>query len=189
MKAKFKVGDKVRILDGNNIEDYIGTFVPDMEKFIGEVDTIRKIEESWLGIGYYLEHNTWIWDERGLELVAKNNERIVIYRNGSETIALDKTTGKKAVATCSPEDEYDLCTGAKIALERLCKPEPEQLYNGKVVCVDLCGCNYNSYTVGKVYEIKDGIITNDEGLKMQTGVHNFEEWQDWTSSKFVELVE
>ena len=46
-------------------------------------------------------------------------ECIVIYRKGSETVALDKTTGKKAVAKCSPEDTYDFYTGAQLAFERL----------------------------------------------------------------------
>lgn len=49
-------------------------------------------------------------------------ECIVIYRKGSETVALDKTTGKKAVAKCSPEDKYDFYTGAQLAFERLTKP-------------------------------------------------------------------
>ena len=54
-------------------------------------------------------------------------ECIVIYRNGNETVALDKTTGKKAVAKCSPEDTYDFYTGAQIAFERLTgKAEPEK---------------------------------------------------------------
>lgn len=47
------------------------------------------------------------------------NQCIVIYRNGSETIALDKTTGKKAVAHCHPDDAYDIYVGAKLALDRL----------------------------------------------------------------------
>lgn len=49
-------------------------------------------------------------------------ECIVIYRNGSKTIALDKTTGKKAVAKCSKEDTYDFMTGAKLAFDRLTEP-------------------------------------------------------------------
>ena len=47
------------------------------------------------------------------------NESIVIYRKGQEVIALDKTTGKKAVAKCCPDDEFDFNTGAKLAFERL----------------------------------------------------------------------
>ena len=48
-----------------------------------------------------------------------SNEQIVIYRKDNEVIALDKTTGKKGVAKCSPEDEFDFNTGAKLAFERL----------------------------------------------------------------------
>lgn len=47
------------------------------------------------------------------------NECIVIYRNGSETIALNKATKEKAAAKCSPSDTYDFAVGAKLALERL----------------------------------------------------------------------
>ena len=51
-------------------------------------------------------------------------ECIVIYRNGSETIALDKTTGEKAVAKCHPDDEYNLYKGAELALDRLMGKKP-----------------------------------------------------------------
>lgn len=59
---------------------------------------------------------------KAAEFLGKGKECIVIYRNGSETVALDKTTGKKAVAKCSPEDTYDFYTGAQLAFERLTKP-------------------------------------------------------------------
>lgn len=49
----------------------------------------------------------------------RKNECIVIYRKDNEVIALDKSTGKKAVAKCSPEDTFDFKTGAKIAFDRL----------------------------------------------------------------------
>lgn len=46
-------------------------------------------------------------------------ECIVIYRNGKETIALDKITREKGIAKCCPDDEYNFYTGAKLAFERL----------------------------------------------------------------------
>lgn len=66
-------------------------------------------------------------------------------------------------------------------------------YNGKVVCVDLCGKNSRTYTVGKIYEFKDGVITTDDGWKFG-GVpgemfYTFEDWTRWTASKFIEVVE
>ena len=44
---------------------------------------------------------------------------IVIYRKGTDTIALDKSTGKKAVAKLHPDDEYDFNVGAQLAFDRL----------------------------------------------------------------------
>lgn len=44
-------------------------------------------------------------------------DKIKITVNGNETIA--KMGGKKGVAVCSPEDEFNIFTGAKIALDRL----------------------------------------------------------------------
>lgn len=48
-----------------------------------------------------------------------NYEMIIIYRDGNKTIAMNKVTGEKAEAKCSPEDEFDFSVGAKLALDRL----------------------------------------------------------------------
>lgn len=119
---KFKKGDRVIIKDGRGISNYTGGWNPSMAAYVGKVYTIKNSEKRPFGhIGYRMEEISFVWDEQGLE--KKDNECIVIYRKGNETIALDKTTGKKAVAKCSPEDEYDFMTGAKLAFERLTEPE------------------------------------------------------------------
>lgn len=113
---KFKVGDKVRILDGSKIKDYTGGWC--MNDQIGMIATINDISYYSDGkVSYWMEEFSQQYDERGLELVTP--EAIVIYRNGNEVIALDKTTGKKAVAKCSPKDEFNFEIGAKLAFERL----------------------------------------------------------------------
>lgn len=71
---------------------------------------------------------------------------------------------KTAVARCHPADEYDRGEGAKIAVNRLFVPE--QYYNGKVVCI---ATDYNWWTVGKVYNVVDGVITADDGVKYPKG--------------------
>ena len=53
--------------------------------------------------------------------MAKNKIEIIV--NGNKVIA--KKDGKVGVAKCSPEDEFDIFTGARIAIDRLgekCKP-------------------------------------------------------------------
>ena len=44
-------------------------------------------------------------------------DKIEITVDGNKTIA--KMGGRKGVAMCSPEDEFNIFTGAKIAIERL----------------------------------------------------------------------
>lgn len=67
--------------------------------------------------------------------------------------------------------------------------ERPQYYNGKVVCINN---DYNSalYTVGKIYEFKDGRMIPNYGEKFPSHqVHSFEDWSKRTSSKFIEVVE
>lgn len=57
-------------------------------------------------------------------------ECIVIYRKYNDVIALDKSTGRKGIAKCSPEDKFNFGIGAKLAFERLtrtniCEPDNE----------------------------------------------------------------
>lgn len=47
------------------------------------------------------------------------NKPIVIYQKDRTVIAVDKNTGKKCVAKCHPDDEFDFYTGAKLAFSRL----------------------------------------------------------------------
>ena len=98
----FKIGDRVRAkmeYDGNkHIINKIGTVIA----FDGKKG---KNGHCWWCEAYVLEH--------------LKNEKIVIYRKDNEVIALDKTTGKKGVAKCSPEDNFDFMVGAKLAFDRL----------------------------------------------------------------------
>lgn len=116
--TKFKVGDRVRVLDGSKIEGYHGSWVPDMEEYVGNVYTIAKIHPSG---SCRLKDIPFIYDERGLERVG-NPGKIVITTDGRITTAKLYQHGEptqKAVATCSPEDTFDFATGAKLALDRL----------------------------------------------------------------------
>lgn len=62
--------------------------------------------------------------------------------------------------------------------------------NFKVRCVDNC-LNPDHYTVGKIYEFRDGHITTDSGMELPFGrerIDSFEEWAKYSSSKW-ELVD
>lgn len=71
------------------------------------------------------------------------------------------------------------------------REEEKSLYNGKVVCINLNGTNENNYTVGKIYEFKDGRMTADNGYVFggNEKFYTFKDWENFTSSKFIEIKE
>lgn len=172
-KAKFKVGDTVRILDGKGIKDYTGGYNGLMREVCGEIRTIRGVTargENGEKPCYYLENTNFLWDERGLERVDEER-KIVVTTDGTTTRAA-LYDGHKLVreskAICSKEDTYDFETGAKIAFERLtakpAEPKPKKalkLLNTKIFVID----GHSDFKSGHIYEIKDGKIICDNGCK------------------------
>lgn len=161
---KFKKGDKVRILDGSKIDSYTGGWYRRMQKFVGKTAAVEDtVIYPGNRIGYCLKESSCIWDERGLELVKP--ETIVIYRKDNEVIALDKTTGKKGIAKCCPEDTFDFMVGAKLAFDRLLgneeKKEPEQQKD------KFC----QEFKKGKTYVFRKDIYYASGGMQSFTWVN------------------
>lgn len=158
-----------------------------MLKMRGKVVTIIEAE----GYGYRIKEMGCNWTDDMFEEKA-NDKKIVITTDGTETIARlyeGKKVVKTATAKCSPDDTFDFETGARLAYDRLMGDEP-QYYNGKVVCVKAGGCY--AYTVGKIYEFKDGRIVNDRGLKSPLkAIKTLDEWHKNKSdvASFIPLVE
>ena len=69
--------------------------------------------------------------------------------------------------------------------------ERKPLYNGKVVCVEVTPANRDLYTVGKIYQFNNGKITADNGYLYPscTEIHSFEDWDNFSYCKFIEIVE
>lgn len=191
MKAKFKIGDRVRILNGAVIPNYTHGWGYTMSKHIGKITTVIDKIDFGDKIGYRLKEDNgyFTWDERGLAPVKP--ETIVIYRKDNEVIALDKTTGEKGVARCSPKDEFNFMTGAKLAFERLTSlhKEPPVYFTGKVVCIN----NATSvFTKGRIYEFKNGYCVNDLGVRMPISTNPILNADDMNArfySDFIEIVE
>ena len=121
---RFKVGDKVRVRKdlkvGNRYymddkKEDIG-FVFGMKEFLGKIVTI-----SGFCCGMYdIKESNHSWTDEMFEPVCNN--KIVITTDGMETVAKlydGKKIIKHATAKCSPDDEFNFETGAKIAFERL----------------------------------------------------------------------
>lgn len=72
MQTKFNIGDKVKILDGSDIDGYIGHWTPSMNIAVNKIATIDSIRITDKGIGYFTKEILFLFDERGLELVDDN---------------------------------------------------------------------------------------------------------------------
>ena len=97
----------------------------------------------------------------GYKFELVNAEKIVITHDGKTTTATLYRGDEKVVATarCAPEDKFDFTVGAKLAMERLnAEVNKPKYYNGKVVCIK---ADTGHWTVGKVYEVKDGIVRSN----------------------------
>lgn len=123
--AKYKVGDKVRIVDHRtyNMNPY-----GKMNKWLGKVMTIRGLSS----FGYWMEEDSgkylgdgWMWDDSmisGLAEPEREPYTVELRFDGMITTATLKRGGrdvKTAEARCNPKDTYSRAEGARVAVERL----------------------------------------------------------------------
>lgn len=146
--AKYKVGDKVRIVSER---PFSCGFTDKMCKYLGTVMTIRdviesdnpsyKMEEDKGGLEFLLTRvllgdiaDGWIWSEKWISGLAEEpkeqkeapSEPISVHIRfcGPLTVAelyKDGKVVKVENARCNPKDEYSRAEGARIAVERLFK--------------------------------------------------------------------
>lgn len=123
--AKYKVGDKVRIVDHRtyNMNPY-----GKMNKWLGKVMTIRGLSS----FGYWMEEDYgeylgdgWMWDDSMISGLAEPEREpctVELRFDGMITTAVLKRGGrdvKTAEARCNPKDTYSRAEGARVAVERL----------------------------------------------------------------------
>lgn len=132
--AKYKVGDKVRIVSQMPNHPVFG---PCMKKYLGKTLTVRNVvedstgaryefDEAYHGIpiyGYYWSFlEAWIAGLAEPKQKKESGLRVVIRFEGDVTTARMIRAGtvvKTATARCSPKDQYSHAEGARVAMERL----------------------------------------------------------------------
>lgn len=78
--TRFKIGDRVRVLDGSHIVDYTGNWNPDMQRFVGNTYIIAQVCNSYPNrTAYFLEGQPYVFDERGIEPAPASKCRSVAY--------------------------------------------------------------------------------------------------------------
>lgn len=123
--AKYKVGDKVRIVSHRA---YNMNPSGEMDKWLGKVMTIRGLSS----FGYWMEEDYgkylgdgWMWDDSmisGLAEPEREPYTVELRFDGMITTATLKRGGrdvKTAEARCNPKDTYSRAEGARVAVERL----------------------------------------------------------------------
>lgn len=132
LATKYQVGDKVKVRDdlslgknyymtGGDVKDDV---VDEMMELRGRIVTI----ESVTGSGKYRlkeDPKYWNWTD-GMIAGPACEQKIVITSDGVTTLARlyeGSKVVKSAEAKCSPDDEFEFETGAKLAMERLYAPE------------------------------------------------------------------
>lgn len=139
--AKYKVGDKVRIVSERPATS---RFVDSMVQYLGKTLTVSKVEEETLGAIYRFQEATypasvspiveiflpkangmWAFCEDWIAGFAEPEREpctVELRFDGMITTATLKRGGrdvKTAEARCNPKDTYSRGEGAKIAVERL----------------------------------------------------------------------
>ena len=197
--SKFKVGDKVRVRQWEDMEKEFGLdckgsinkrpyFTPAMKKYCGQTLTIDGVSFN----GYYtVQECVWSFCDEMFEPVKENT--IVIYKKDNKVIALDKSTGKTGEAICNSEDTFDFYTGADLAYERLrgrkpapkTKEEAPKYFTGEMACVYAAN---SWYTRGKIYKVKNGVWVDNDGDPHETTFKNVEEINLYSSSQFIKVI-
>ncbi len=125
--AKYKVGDKVRIVSKRTQQ----CWNPYMDKYLGKTMTIIKSGINNEGVYYCMEEDLddflghWCWYEdmiAGLAEPEREPCTVELRFDGMITTATLKRGGrdvKTAEARCNPEDTYSRAEGARVAVERL----------------------------------------------------------------------
>lgn len=197
----FKVGDRVKVREWKDMKKEFGTdcfgsikceyyFATGMKKYCG-----KEFIVEFVGNNSYTLKNANCWDFTDDMLYsAKSENKILITVDGDKTLARlyeNNKIIKTAEARCYPEDEFDFETGAKLAFERLFEivdKAREPKYNAKIVPIEEIGFfSQMPLTIGKIYEVVDGIITYDNGC-LSTIEYNSKNLE-MTGFKFIEIVE
>ena len=201
---QYKKGEKVRVKRFKKRPDRWNSD-GEMDYLMGKIVEVSTASDKFVYVERQSGYGRWCLKIEDVEPV--KNECIVMYRKDNQVIALDKTIGKKAIAKCSPEDEFDFYAGCRIGFDRLTgkeKPKMEPL-NAKICVLDDRDKNF---TKGKIYNIDNGKITDDKGnvwpgfwrfKNMDEVCDYFSAWENFRHTtithyssqelKFIEVVE
>lgn len=184
--AKYKVGDKVRIVSKRPQPRWN----PDMDKWLGKTMTIIKSGINDEGVYYWMEEDRddffshWFWYEdmvAGLVEPKQEPCTVELRFDGMITTAVLKRGWrdvKTAEARCNPKDTYSRAEGARVAVERLFekkrkedKPEESKPKIGDRFVVTVKDGEYDHlYDIGETVILVRIFKTGNFGLINEDGI-------------------
>lgn len=174
-KVKFRVGDRVKIVNKARNWDTVGK----MDKWLGKIMTIREVGRDFARMEEDIKEGIceagWVWNFECLELIESNNNsksiHITFDNNITHAVLKDgKEVIKRAKVGLYHEDEYKFEVGVMEVVKKLLeiKEEKKEVVEGgnfSARCIrndyDDCGL-----TIGKIYKFVDGYSKWDDGVKM-----------------------
>lgn len=182
--AKYKIGDKVRIVDHRT--GPMNNFGK-MDKWLGKVMTIREcfLRGYWMEEDYGENHGMgWLWDDDMISGLAEPDREpctVELRFDGMITTATLKRGGrdvKTAEARCNPKDCYSRAEGARVAVERLFekkrkedKPKESKPKMGdKFVVTAKDGKYGHRFNIGEIVVLLRTFKTGNFGLVNEDGI-------------------
>lgn len=184
--AKYKVGDKVRIVSKRPLQFWS----PEMDKWLGKAMTIIRSGIGHMGVYYYMEADSddpfrlCIGTEdmiAGLAEPEREPCTVELRFDGMITTATLKRGGrdvKTAEARCNPKDTYSRAEGARVAVERLFekkrkedKPkESKPKIGDKFVVTAKDGKYGHRFNIGEIVVLLKTFKTGNFGLVNEDGI-------------------
>lgn len=194
--AKYKVGDKVRIVSerpkdfayADNMGKYLGkTFIVSMVKWHPLFGNLYSLEGAIIERGA-CAGPSWVFKESWISGLAEPEREpctVELRFDGVITTATLKRSGrdvKTAEARCNPKDTYSRAEGARVAVERLFekkrkedKPKESKREQGKpkvgdkFVVVQKRYIPHHSFAIGDIVTLEAiGTMDNIYGINSQT---------------------
>jgi hypothetical protein len=196
--SKFKVGDKVKCTYSSGGANFIpGHIYKVATNTLNQPAIASEANGQLISMAVMCDSYHWYDFERvALPVTVITTDGITT----TATLREGKRVIRTATAKCSPADTFDYATGAKLAFNRLftevteAVPEPEnpKYYTGKLVLVskkDL-GLFTRDFTIGKVYEVKNGKLIDDDGWDRITPIPaDYSKWCHANAFTFIPFVE
>lgn len=192
--AKFKVGDRVRIVD----KKYTNCKVGD----IGTIKGIRFDSSGWLPYALELDYDIecdfhscdgytkanrgqWVSDHN-MELIEPEFKLVVISKGDKTKAKLyrGESLEKEVEVNRYHKDEYSEKAAVEAVVEKIFGEDEkkDELFNGKAVMI---GCLPN-FTKGKIYTFRNGNCENNEGIAI---LFRYTEPQMAIFAQFLPIVE